>query len=119
MLGQAIRRDAFAVWLPAMHLSGLISEVDRAMASSFDPRLQSVVEGIVTFLQPEAVLLFGSRARGDHDYASDWDLFVVLPDDAATGCRYRKAVEITSRGKCGEAADPRRRLPSKCVRGQA
>lgn len=25
--------------------------------------------------------LFGSRARGDHRPDSDWDLFVVVPDD--------------------------------------
>lgn len=28
---------------------------------------------------------FASRARGDNDEASDWDLFVVLPDDAPPG----------------------------------
>ena len=55
------------------------------MASSLDPRLQSALEGIVALVDPEAVLLFGSRARGDCDDASDWDLFVVLPDDAAPG----------------------------------
>jgi uncharacterized protein len=50
-----------------------------------DPRLQSAVEGIVRQVQPETVFLFGSRARGDADDTSDWDLFVVLPDDAAPG----------------------------------
>ena len=53
--------------------------------TSLDPRLQSAVEGIVALVHPEAVLLFGSRARGDGDDASDWDLFVVLPDDAPPG----------------------------------
>ncbi len=55
------------------------------MASSLDPRLKSAVEGIVALVHPEAVLLFGSRARDDGDKASDWDLFVVLPDDAPPG----------------------------------
>jgi len=55
------------------------------MARSVNPRLQSAVEGIVALVHPEAVFLFGSRARGDDDDASDWDLFVVLPDDAAPG----------------------------------
>src|SRR5208337_4892169 len=50
-----------------------------------DPRLRSAVEGIVALVRPEAVLLFGSRARDDSDDASDWDLFVVLPDDAPPG----------------------------------
>ena len=36
-------------------------------------------------MHPEAVLPFGSRARNDSDDASDWDLFVVLPDDAPPG----------------------------------
>ncbi len=29
------------------------------------------------------VRLFGSRARGEADATSDWDLFVVVPDDLA------------------------------------
>jgi predicted nucleotidyltransferase len=53
--------------------------------TSVDPRLQLAVEGIVALVHPDAVFLFGSRARGDSDEASDWDLFVVLPDDAPPG----------------------------------
>jgi predicted nucleotidyltransferase len=30
---------------------------------------------------PLQVWLFGSRARGDHRPDSDWDLFVIVPDD--------------------------------------
>ena len=30
----------------------------------------------------ETVYLFGSRARGDHREDSDWDLALILPDDA-------------------------------------
>lgn len=30
---------------------------------------------------PEQIWLFGSRARGDARPESDWDLFVVVPDD--------------------------------------
>jgi predicted nucleotidyltransferase len=59
--------------------------VGTVMANSLDPRLQSAVERIVALVHPEAVLLFGSRARDDSDDASDWDLFVVLPDDAPPG----------------------------------
>jgi predicted nucleotidyltransferase len=50
-----------------------------------DQRLQAAVEGIVELANPEAVLLFGSRARGDDDAVSEWDLFVILPDDAPPG----------------------------------
>ncbi len=31
--------------------------------------------------RPEQVWLFGSRARGDANEHSDWDILVVLPDD--------------------------------------
>ena len=53
--------------------------------ASVDARLQPAIEGIVALVHPEAVFLFGSRVRGDSDETSDWDLFVVLPDDAPPG----------------------------------
>ena len=68
-----------------MHLCSRTRTAGTAMASILDPRLQSAVAGIVALTHPEAVLLFGSRARGDSDDDSDWDLFVVLADDAAPG----------------------------------
>ncbi|KAB2884692.1 MAG: nucleotidyltransferase domain-containing protein [Kofleriaceae bacterium] len=39
-----------------------------------------VIERIVDVLAPEAVWLFGSRARQTHGPDSDWDLMAVLPD---------------------------------------
>lgn len=36
---------------------------------------------IETQYHPEQIWLFGSRARGDARPESDWDLFVVVPDD--------------------------------------
>ena len=36
---------------------------------------------IVDEFRPIEIRLFGSRARGESDAASDWDLFVVVPDD--------------------------------------
>ena len=78
--------------------------------ASVDARLQPAIEGIVALVHPEAVLLFGSRARGDSDETSDWDLFVVLPDDAPPGDR--QAVRAASGGGIGGAPDPRRGLPS-------
>jgi predicted nucleotidyltransferase len=41
-----------------------------------------LLKRILDEYQPEQVWLFGSRARGDAKPWSDWDLFVVLPDDA-------------------------------------
>ena len=45
--------------------------------------LAILLEAIRARLQPRAVWLFGSRARGDHRPDSDWDLVVALPDDAS------------------------------------
>lgn len=48
-----------------------------------DPLLQEVVRRLVMAFQPERVFLFGSRARGGPDADSDYDLMVIVPDDAA------------------------------------
>lgn len=37
---------------------------------------------LVSAMRPEQIWLFGSRARGSARPTSDWDLLVVLPDDA-------------------------------------
>jgi len=46
-----------------------------------DPNLGKLLERIVPSMQPEAVYLFGSRARGTNRPDSDYDLLVVMPDD--------------------------------------
>ncbi|MGE5515173.1 MAG: nucleotidyltransferase domain-containing protein [Bacteroidota bacterium] len=50
-------------------------------ASTDDPSLTKVLDRIVPAMQPEAVYLFGSRARGTNREDSDYDLLVVMPDD--------------------------------------
>ncbi len=47
--------------------------------------LAAAVRRIVDFARPEAVFLFGSRARGSAGEGSDWDLFLVMPDDIPGG----------------------------------
>jgi predicted nucleotidyltransferase len=47
-----------------------------------DPVLAEVVRRLVAVYQPEAVYLFGSHARGDVGPDSDYDVLVVVPDDA-------------------------------------
>ncbi|HEY0833630.1 MAG TPA: nucleotidyltransferase domain-containing protein [Azospirillum sp.] len=47
--------------------------------------IDTAVHRIVEAIQPEAVFLFGSRARGDAVEGSDWDLFVVVPDGVQPG----------------------------------
>lgn len=47
-----------------------------------DPVLAEIVRRLVEAYQPERIYLFGSRARGDAGPDSDYDLLVVVPDDA-------------------------------------
>jgi uncharacterized protein len=47
-----------------------------------DPRLRLVVDRLINAYQPDRIYLFGSIARGDADEDSDYDLMVLVPDDA-------------------------------------
>jgi len=51
------------------------------MAAESD-KLDKAVDRIVQAMQPEAIYLFGSRARGEEHADSDYDLLVIVPDDA-------------------------------------
>lgn len=44
--------------------------------------LAEVIRRLAEAYHPLAIYLFGSRARGDQRAASDYDLLVVIPDDA-------------------------------------
>ena len=44
------------------------------------PIIQHIAEELSQFPSVESVILFGSRARGDHRERSDIDLAVVCPD---------------------------------------
>ena len=48
-----------------------------------DPVLAEIVRRLIEAFQPERIYLFGSRARGDAGPDSDYDLMVVVPDDAS------------------------------------
>ncbi len=47
-----------------------------------EPALAEVVRRLIQAYQPERIYLFGSAARGDAGPDSDYDLLVVVPDDA-------------------------------------
>jgi predicted nucleotidyltransferase len=47
-----------------------------------NPALAEVVRRLIDLYQPERIYLFGSAARGDATEDSDYDLMVVVPDDA-------------------------------------
>ena len=44
--------------------------------------LMPIVERLIEAYQPDRIYLFGSKARGDYGPDSDFDLMVVVPDDA-------------------------------------
>lgn len=48
-----------------------------------DPKLAEVIRRLVEAYRPERVYLFGSRARGDAGKDSDYDVLLVVPDDAS------------------------------------
>ena len=49
---------------------------------SCDPRARAVAEAVYAAVRPVAVILFGSRARGDYREDSDVDLLIITADDA-------------------------------------
>ena len=67
------------------------------MTAGADRNLDRLPDRVVAAMRPEAVYLFGSRARGEARPDSDYDLLVVVPDDSPkerrglrTGCEIRR-----------------------------
>jgi len=56
-----------------------------------DPLLAQLVGRLVDVYHPERVYLFGSVARGDASPDSDYDLMVVVPDEAPPELQSSKA----------------------------
>ena len=44
-------------------------------------KLRPLLDQIIAAWRPDQIWLFGSRARGEAEDVSDWDLFAVVPDD--------------------------------------
>ena len=68
-----------------------------------DPVLEEITRLLVDRCAPERVVLFGSRARGDHHPDSDYDIIVVLDtplDESARDGPVREAL-----GKRGSNVD--------------
>ncbi|HKN47979.1 MAG TPA: nucleotidyltransferase domain-containing protein [Candidatus Polarisedimenticolia bacterium] len=66
--------------------------------------LEEIVELLKRAYHPERIYLFGSRARGDDGPDSDFDLLVVVPDDAPRERRGSHLAYQALRGT-GVAAD--------------
>jgi len=56
-----------------------------------DQVLEQVVKRITAAIQPDRIVLFGSRARGDARPGSDYDLLVIRQSAEP---RYRRAVPL-------------------------
>lgn len=69
-----------------------------------DAVLAEAVRRLVEAYRPELIYLFGSVARGDAGPDSDYDLLVVVPDDAAPERRRSRLAYEVLRGT-GTAAD--------------
>lgn len=63
-----------------------------------DPRLEEIVRRLVDAYQPAQVYLFGSHARGDAGPDSDFDLLLVVPDDASPQRRRSRLAYEVLRG---------------------
>jgi HEPN domain-containing protein/predicted nucleotidyltransferase len=78
------------------------SEVMVLAATHTDSQLDALVAAIVERVQPELILLFGSRARGDAREDSDYDIMLVVREgtDAESGRKIayetRFALKITA-----------------------
>ena len=59
-----------------------------------DPALAEVVRRLVETYRPERIYLFGSVARGDAGPDSDYDILIVMPDDAPPELRRSRAAYL-------------------------
>ena len=69
-----------------------------------DAKLREVIARLVDAYRPERIYLFGSLARGEAGPDSDYDLMLIVPDDAAPERRGSRLAYRALRGT-GTAAD--------------
>jgi predicted nucleotidyltransferase len=69
-----------------------------------EPALAEVVRRLIEAYRPERIYLFGSKARGDAGPDSDYDLLLVVPDDAPPE-RRRSRLAYQVLWETGTAAD--------------
>ncbi len=72
--------------------------------SGREPSLDEAVRRLVAAYEPERVYLFGSTARGDVNENSDFDLMIIVPNDAKPERRRSRLGYQALRGT-GTAAD--------------
>jgi len=69
-----------------------------------DPRLAEIVRRLVAAYQPQRLYLFGSVARGEAGPDSDYDIVIVVRDEAPPELRDSRRAYVALRGT-GIAAD--------------
>ena len=69
-----------------------------------DPILREIVRRLIAAYHPDRIYLFGSRAKGETTADSDYDLLVVVADDAPVDRRRSRLAYEALRGT-GAAAD--------------
>jgi predicted nucleotidyltransferase len=65
---------------------------------SNDPALTEMLTRLIKTFQPERIYLFGSKARDDAGPDSDYDLMIVVPDDAPSERRRSRLAYQALRG---------------------
>ncbi len=63
-----------------------------------DRVLQVMVDRLITAFQPDRIYLFGSKAREDSTADSDYDLMVIVSDDAPSEKRRSRLAYQVLRG---------------------
>ena len=74
-----------------------------------DPKARAVAKAVYDALNPRAVILFGSRARGDFRRDSDVDLLVITDDDRVGKDEYMAACDAAN-AKSAEMYGARRKF---------
>ena len=99
-------KDALAgrLWQTGWEAMALDRETVFRTPAADDAALAEVVRRLVEAYQPERIYLFGSVARGDAGADSDYDLLVVVPNDARPERRRSRLAYEALRGT-GIAAD--------------
>src|SRR5579862_233665 len=94
-VARALKRDPGVARTVSAALEGRAAPSDAVGAfKSEQAAIGFIRDRLVVSLQPEAIWLFGSRARGDQRRDSDFDILVVLPDALGAQARdYRHALE--------------------------
>ena len=67
----------------------------KSQAPHMDASLQEMIHRILAAGNPQKIILFGSRARGDARPDSDYDLLLIEPSDLPRykrAARYRRAL---------------------------